>query len=411
VADILTVRLPFREQIDFFRRKLNLPTERWDDIWTAAHDRAFIVAGAQSADLLDDLRRAVDGAIANGDTLATFRKNFKAIVAKHGWTGWTGEGTQAGEAWRTRVVYNTNIASSYAAGRWQQLNDPDLLKVRPYWRYIHNDSVAHPRKQHKEWGDAGLTLHHNDAFWLTHYPPNGWGCRCRVKAVRAPAEGDAIEPPAGWNQRDTKGRLPGIDRGWDYAPGANAQAELRDLVDQKLLNLEAPIGAAMASALRPVIQAEIGRAVAAMVDRVETTMQAHSETLLVHTLAEKTLADLAARNVAPQSAGVWLRDQELLHGLRDAKAGLGTALPVSVWRDLPALLAGAKPYLDTVDHALVYAIDLGAELGKVVVRVDYSDKVRIEGERQRIRANFIRTGGRVDRGNIEGDRRYVPLGA
>ncbi|WP_413879007.1 hypothetical protein [Candidatus Aalborgicola defluviihabitans] len=27
--------------------KLNLPTERWDDIKAAAHDRAFIVAGAQ----------------------------------------------------------------------------------------------------------------------------------------------------------------------------------------------------------------------------------------------------------------------------------------------------------------------------------------------------------------------------
>ena len=29
----------------------------------AAHDRAFVVAGAMKADLLDDLRRAVDRAI------------------------------------------------------------------------------------------------------------------------------------------------------------------------------------------------------------------------------------------------------------------------------------------------------------------------------------------------------------
>lgn len=255
MPDIDRTRLPFREQIDFFRQKLNLPTERWDDIWTAAHDRAFIVAGAQSADLLDDLRNAVDGAIANGDTIQTFRQNFRAIVARNGWTGWTGEGTRAGEAWRTKVIYNTNIATSYAAGRWQQLHDPDLLKVRPYWRYIHNDSVSHPRPQHKAWGDAGLTLRYDDAFWQTHYPPNGWGCRCRVKAVRGQGKGDATEPPAGWDQRDAKGRLPGIDRGWDYAPGANADTSLRELVQQKLIGYPPAIGKALTRDVNKYIDA------------------------------------------------------------------------------------------------------------------------------------------------------------
>ncbi|MDE2442099.1 MAG: head morphogenesis protein, partial [Betaproteobacteria bacterium] len=57
---------PFAEQLDFFRAKLNLPTDRWDDIQRAAHDRAFIVAGAGEADLLADLRAAVDKAIAEG---------------------------------------------------------------------------------------------------------------------------------------------------------------------------------------------------------------------------------------------------------------------------------------------------------------------------------------------------------
>lgn len=38
----LALNLPFQEQIDFFRAKLNLPTARWDDIWKGAHDRAFV---------------------------------------------------------------------------------------------------------------------------------------------------------------------------------------------------------------------------------------------------------------------------------------------------------------------------------------------------------------------------------
>ena len=73
--------LPFDEALAFFRAKLNLPTQRWDDLLGAAHDRAFVVAGAMKADLLVDLRAAVDKAMADGTTIETFRKDFNQIVA------------------------------------------------------------------------------------------------------------------------------------------------------------------------------------------------------------------------------------------------------------------------------------------------------------------------------------------
>lgn len=218
---------PFAEQLDFFRQKLNLPSERWDDITREQHDRAFIVAGAQKADLLKDLNDAVTKAIEQGKGLEEFRKDFAAIVQKHGWTGWTGEGSKAGVAWRTKVIYQTNMATSYAAGRYKQLTDPAFLKLRPYWRYVHNDSVLHPRPLHQHWGDIGLTLPHDHPFWDTHFPPNGWGCMCHVTAVAAPQPGDATSPPDGWDQRNDLGRLPGIDTGFDYTPGKSVVDELR----------------------------------------------------------------------------------------------------------------------------------------------------------------------------------------
>lgn len=213
--------LPFQDQIDFFRAKLNLPTEVWDDIWQAAHDRAFVVAGAMKADLLDDLRQAVDKAISTGTSLETFRKDFREIVGKRGWQGWTGEGTPGGFAWRTKIIYETNLRTSYAAGRWAQLNDPALQKLMPYWRYVHNESVLRPRPLHQRWGSEKLTLPKDHPFWQTHFPPNGWGCRCRVTAVPKPKQGDATEPPEGWDVPDDTGKLPGIDKGWAYAPGAS----------------------------------------------------------------------------------------------------------------------------------------------------------------------------------------------
>lgn len=249
-------RQQFTEQVDFLRKKLNLPSETWHDIQRGAHDRAFMVAGAMKADLLHDLRGAVDTAV-QGGSIGEFRKQFKSIVQKHGWTGWTGEGTKAGEAWRTRVIYQTNLATSYAAGRRKQLMDPALLSRRPFWRYIHDDSVTTPRPHHKAWGDAGLTLRHDHPFWSTHFPPNGWGCKCRVVAVKAPDQSSYTEPPDGWLAPDPKTGAPaGIDEGWDYAPGARADDDLRSFVQDKLITYEPAVSKAFKAELKRTINAE-----------------------------------------------------------------------------------------------------------------------------------------------------------
>lgn len=398
-------RQPFAEQVAFFRAKLNLPTERWDDIWQAAHDRAFIVAGAAKADLLADLRAAVDKGIHDGTTLAEFRRDFRAIVARHGWTGWTGEGTKAGVAWRTRTIFETNLRTSYAAGRYRQLTDPELLALRPFWRYVHSDLVKTPRPHHKGWGDSGLTLRHDHPFWQTHFPPNGWGCRCTVTAVRETGKGDATEPPEGWDVVVEKtGAPPGIDRGWAYAPGANAQTALLDLVGQKLFKLDAAIGSQMWLTLAPVIQAEQQRALAALVDTVAATMLQRGDAALVTVVKPDVVARLARLERPLESADVWLRDVELVHALRDTKAERGAALPASVWRDLPRLLETATPYFDTADPALIYVFDAGDGLGKVVVRINYHAQMRTAGKRVKLKTNFVRTGGFVDAADLTAPR-------
>lgn len=402
------LKTPFDEQIAFFRQKLNLPSERWDDIWQAAHDRAFIVAGAAKADLLADLRAAVDAAIAEGKSIGWFRKEFDRIVQKHGWSGWTGDGSKAGRTWRTRVIYQTNLATSYAAGRWQQLNDPDLVKLRPYWQYIHADGVMHPRPQHLAW--HGLTLPREHAFWRTHFPPNGWGCHCRVRAVGQTEYDAAIAHGRGPDAAPEAGDTEGIDPGWAYAPGANQLTPFAQLVEKKLLNLEAPIGAEMMLVLGPVMEAEIARAVEALVDRVAVERKAGGASTLVHFVSPATVAALQRHEVELASSGIWLRDHEVLHALRDAKDERGRSLPLSAWRNLPALLAGARAWLDTADSALIYAFDLPEALGKVVVRVNYSEKVREGDKRARIVANFIRTGGTVEPFNLESGAQYIELG-
>ena len=161
--------LPFAEQAEFFRRKLNVPTDGWTDIYTREHDWAFVVAGANRDAIVADFRAAVEKAIEGGATLDEFRKDFDRIVATHGWD------YNGGRNWRSRVIYDTNLATSYAAGRWQQ------LQAAPYWQYEHQDWVEHPREHHVAWD--GLVLAREDPWWQTHYPPNGWGCHCTARGL------------------------------------------------------------------------------------------------------------------------------------------------------------------------------------------------------------------------------------
>lgn len=163
---------------DFFLRKINVPSQRWDDLWQAEHANAFTVAGAMREDLLADLRAAVDAAINDGESYEQFRARFDEIVARNGWTGWTGEGSEAGVAWRTRVIYTTNLRTSHAAGRYAQMSDPETLQHMPYWMYRHNTVTVHARAAHARLD--GLVLLASDPWWDTHYPPNDWGCACDV---------------------------------------------------------------------------------------------------------------------------------------------------------------------------------------------------------------------------------------
>jgi hypothetical protein len=67
----------------------------------------------------------------------------------------------------------------YWSERRAQMKHPDVLKRRPYWKYLHNSNQESPC--HVEW--SGLVLRHDDPWWDTHFPPNGPDCQCSVAAV------------------------------------------------------------------------------------------------------------------------------------------------------------------------------------------------------------------------------------
>lgn len=263
---------PFKEAVAAFRLRLGnlVPTAKWDDIWQDQHDRAFMVAGAMKADLLADLAAAVDKAISRGTSLEEFRSDFRRIVEERGWTGWTGSESEAGKAWRTRVIYRTNIRTSYAAGRMAQLVEGKF----PLWVYRHGGSVE-PRIVHLGWD--GLVLPPEHPFWSTHAPPNGWGCSCYVVGARSFQGAQRLggqpgkQLPDDWQKLDPKTGAPiGIDRGWAYAPGRSVADDIIAAVKAKGDRLPEPIQNALMAEIAARREQEDAAAVGRLILRAGT---------------------------------------------------------------------------------------------------------------------------------------------
>lgn len=349
--------LPFAEQIAFFRRKKGVLTERWTDVWQAEHDHAFMVAGANRIDLLLDFQDAIDKAISTGTGLEEFRNDFDAIVEKHGWR------YNGGRNWRTRVIYETNLRTSYAAGRWQQLQR--VKKYAPWWRYKHSDSVLHPRPLHVAWD--GLVLHADDPWWQTHYPPNGWGCQCTVIALedrdlqKLGKTGPDTAPPDDMQDVTVGKRGPnpqvvrtpaGVDPGFGYAPGARTgDTALAQRIAARAMQLPPGVRAA---ALAPL------QGIRAVREALAATLAAQAAEEAAALAALRTIAGdarmdaaVAAIQAAPLPARVTESQAVALHLWSQDTAD--NALYVQVGRVLRSAdgdFGAMQPLIERMDTAL-----------------------------------------------------------
>lgn len=219
------VALTFREQIDYLRQKRATPTDWWLDVLRGDHDRSFVIAGATDTAMLEEFQAALTEHAASGGAVKDFAKDFDRIVEKYGWD-YRGE-----RDWRIRTIFETNMRTSFMAGRLKQMRDPGVVKLRPYWQYVHADSriPVTPRKLHTDWN--GLVLRWDDPWWDTHFPPNDWLCSCGVRSLSrgdmrrlgkdGPDEAprDALIPMIDPATKELIMQPSGIGYGWDYMPG------------------------------------------------------------------------------------------------------------------------------------------------------------------------------------------------
>lgn len=224
-ASYEVTRQKFREQIDFLTQKRGKPTKVWTDAMQGDHDRAFVVAGVTDLAMLEEFQAAIIEGARTYDA-AAFAQEFDRLVEKYGWS------YNGGREWRIRTIFETNIRTSYMAGRLKQMRNAELVKLQPYWQYRHADSRVpmNPRPQHLLWD--GLVLDWDDPWWDIHFPPNDWLCSCGVHGLsrgdlrrmgkdgpdRAP--GTLRKPHLHKATGETIYLPEGVGYGWDYQPGS-----------------------------------------------------------------------------------------------------------------------------------------------------------------------------------------------
>ena len=210
---------PFGDQLDFFGKKgFKLSPDSWRDVWQEGHARAFTVARVTTMDVLEDIRKAVDSAVERGITLKQFKKDLIPTLTTKGWFAPDDEDAKvlmpdgtvrkrlAG--WRLDNILRTNFASSYHVGRFKQ--QQSVKEARPYLQYR---SQQDPSVRDAHRALDGVVKKQDDPFWDTHYPPNGFGCRCYTKTLS-----ERQMEARGLKETGAVPKVP-VDEGWDYNVG------------------------------------------------------------------------------------------------------------------------------------------------------------------------------------------------
>lgn len=156
----------------------------YDEIVHDAHKKAFTIAKMTNLDLLKDMQSSLTKAFKEGIGFDEWKNSVKPMLAKKGWLGnikvkdpKTGEEKEiyVGNR-RLRNIFNTNMRTAYAKARYET----QMESLGEYFRYT---AVLDSRTREAHRKLHGKTLPKTDKFWDTNYPPNGWGCRCKVQVL------------------------------------------------------------------------------------------------------------------------------------------------------------------------------------------------------------------------------------
>lgn len=215
-----------RAALEHLQSKTLLPSFSHYDVWLYEHAVGFTVAKMMNADLLQTTQSALEHAIQSGESYDKFVKKLKPYLMSQGWWGESvmtdpidgvAKTVQLGSTRRLRVIFQTNMATAYAAGQWARVQEDK--REFPYLKYIAS-TAEHKRASHTRFYGKIWTA--DDPIWQSIFPPNGYGCQCTVRqltrkqALRERGEDIDTQPERFTEQQKVNHKNGIIDDGTDW---------------------------------------------------------------------------------------------------------------------------------------------------------------------------------------------------
>lgn len=428
------IGLPPKDALDYLaQRGHNLTTGlRWQDVWQQAHARAFTVAGVMKADVLGDIHASLVDARTKGLGFTDWEKSIVPTLEKKGWFASTGQrliaDASTGELLgkkltpaRMRLIYDQNMQTAYMAGRYTQMKSN--AEFRPWWQYT---AVMDGKTRPAHRALHGRTFRHDDPFWDFFYPPNGFRCRCSVRAF-----GDADIAARNIPTSSSKGRLDTVQKPIDKAGNATAAVARYKPVDGKPVTVDVGFNYSPGKwawhSDRSIRQAVIDRVpkekvlpilkdVATQHARIADYQnwvrqvidgdQAFGTAKVIGYMAVTDELFLADRGHKIADGAITLEDRLISGRKADRHEAKGDALTREEWLMLPTLLSRPAAVLYQVDRGtLLYVMEaLDASGRKIKIAVEAGRLVKT-GEA----VDSVRTAFKVKSEDLTGDMKNGKL--
>jgi SPP1 gp7 family putative phage head morphogenesis protein len=195
----------FVAAIAWFRKRVPLLKGEWADLRGRAKERAFTVSGVAQLDLVHQVWKSIDRAIATGTALDEWKKGIGAAL-KRAWRGSVDD-----PPWRLETIFRTNVQSAYSAGRYFQAKHPDIIADRPVWMF---DAILDGRESPICHACDGTKRPADDAWWQEHTPPLHFNCRSSFIALSGEQAGPLTKVPTSTQADAGFGTPPSAATSW-----------------------------------------------------------------------------------------------------------------------------------------------------------------------------------------------------
>jgi SPP1 gp7 family putative phage head morphogenesis protein len=178
MPDFLFTPIPNQEAIDFIRSKPVISREAFDELLADLKGRAFTIAGAVPADVMQTVRDII-ATLPSGQPWDVVKGNVvnaisPFIIDPNASAEERAKQALAAEA-KAELLLRINGQEAYASAAYGVMNRQ--RGIFKYWQYqTMGDSRVRPAHRALD----GIVLPADSPFWETHFPPWDWGCRCIV---------------------------------------------------------------------------------------------------------------------------------------------------------------------------------------------------------------------------------------